>query len=46
MKLIIKRERKLGPQLYKGLNPEEYAEVFRKFKQLPVRGFEGMTYEK
>ena len=38
------KERELGPQLYKGLTPDEYAEVVRKFKALPVRGFEGMSY--
>ena len=38
------KERALGPQLYEGLTPEAYAEVVRKFKALPVRGFEGMTY--
>lgn len=38
------KERELGPKLYEGLTPEEYAEVVRKFKKLPVWGFEGMTY--
>ena len=38
------KERELGPKLYEGLTPEEYCEVVRSFKQLPVRGFEGMTY--
>ena len=38
------KERALGPQLYEGLTPEAYAEVVRKFKALPVWGFEGMTY--
>ena len=38
------KERALGPQLYEGLTPEAYADVVRKFKALPVRGFEGMTY--
>ena len=37
-------ERELGPKLYEGLTPDEYAEVVRKFKELPVWGFEGMTY--
>ena len=40
------KERELGPKLYEGLTPEEYCEVVRSFKQLPVRGFEGMTYGK
>ena len=38
------KERELGPKLYEGLTPEAYAEVVRKFKDLPVWGFEGMTY--
>ncbi|MBO6132847.1 MAG: haloacid dehalogenase-like hydrolase [Lachnospiraceae bacterium] len=38
------RERKLGPQLYKGLTPDSYADVVRKFKAMPVWGFDGMTY--
>ena len=38
------KQRELGPKLYEGLNPEEYAEVVRKFKAVPARGFEGMTY--
>ena len=38
------KERELGPKLYEGLTPEEYCEVVRSFKQLPVWGFEGMTY--
>ena len=38
------KERELGPQLYEGLTPEVYAEVVRKFKALPVYGFENMTY--
>ena len=38
------RERELGPQLYEGLTPEEYADVVRKFKAMPVWGFDGMTY--
>ncbi len=38
------KERELGPKLYEGLTPELYAETVRKFKNLPVRGFEGMTY--
>ena len=38
------RERELGPQLYQGLNPDEYAELVRGFKALPCWGFEGMTY--
>lgn len=38
------KERVLGPQLYEGLTPDEYAEVVRRFKDLPVWGFEGMTY--
>ena len=37
-------ERELGPQLYQGLNPDEYADVVRKFKGMDVWGFEGMTY--
>jgi phosphoserine phosphatase len=38
------KERELGPQLYEGLTPDEYADVVRKFKAMPVWGFEGMTY--
>ena len=38
------KERELGPRLYEGLTPDEYADVVRRFKALPVRGFEGMTY--
>ena len=38
------KERALGPQLYEGLTAEAYAELVRKFKALPVHGFEGMTY--
>ncbi|MBR3016541.1 MAG: haloacid dehalogenase-like hydrolase [Clostridia bacterium] len=38
------KERELGPQLYKGLTVDEYAEVVRKFKAMPAWGFEGMTY--
>ena len=38
-------ERELGPKLYEGLTPEEYAEVVRKFARQPVWGFEGMTYD-
>ena len=38
------QERALGPQLYEGLTPDEYADVVRRFKTLPVWGFEGMTY--
>ena len=38
-------ERELGPKLYEGLTPEEYAEVVRKFGKQPVWGFEGMTYD-
>ncbi len=38
------KERELGPQLYEGLTADEYAEVVRKFKAMPVWGFEGMTY--
>ena len=38
------KERTLGPKLYEGLTPEAYGEVVRRFRQLPVRGFEGMTY--
>ena len=38
------KERELGPKLYEGLTTEEYDEVVRRFKQLPVWGFEGMTY--
>ena len=37
-------ERELGPKLYEGLTPDEYAGVVRRFKELPVWGFEGMTY--
>jgi phosphoserine phosphatase len=37
-------ERELGPKLYEGLSPEEYAGVVRRFKQLPAWGFEGTTY--
>ena len=37
-------ERELGPKLYEGLTPEAYADVVRRFKELPVWGFEGMTY--
>ena len=37
-------ERELGPKLYEGLTPEEYADVVRRFKALPVYGFEGMSY--
>jgi phosphoserine phosphatase len=37
-------ERELGPKLYEGLTPDEYADVVRRFKDLPVWGFEGMTY--
>lgn len=38
------KERELGPQLYEGLTPEAYAAAVRKFKALPVWGFENMTY--
>ena len=38
------KERELGPQLYEGLTADEYAEVVRKFKGMPVWGFDGMTY--
>ena len=38
------KERELGPQLYEGLTPDEYADVVRKFKALPTWGFDGMTY--
>ena len=38
------KERELGPKLYEGLTPDEYDDVVRRFKQLPVWGFEGMTY--
>ncbi|MBO4913963.1 MAG: haloacid dehalogenase-like hydrolase [Oscillospiraceae bacterium] len=38
------KERELGPKLYEGLTPDEYAEIVRRFKELPVWGFEGMTY--
>ncbi|MBQ9044008.1 MAG: haloacid dehalogenase-like hydrolase [Eggerthellaceae bacterium] len=38
------KEREMGPKLYEGLTPEAYAEVVRKFKAMPVWGFEGMTY--
>ena len=37
-------ERELGPKLYEGLTPDEYMEVVRTFKALPVRGFENMSY--
>ncbi len=37
-------ERELGPKLYKGLTPDEYADVVRAFKAMDVRGFSGMTY--
>ena len=37
-------ERELGPKLYEGLTVEEYADVVRRFKELPAWGFEGMTY--
>ena len=38
------KERELGPQLYQGLTPDQYADVVRKFKAMDVWGFEGMTY--
>ena len=38
------KERELGPQLYEGLTAGEYAEVVRKFKEMPVWGFGDMTY--
>ena len=38
------KEREMGPKLYEGLTPETYAEAVRKFKAMPVWGFEGMTY--
>jgi len=38
------KERELGPKLYQGLTQDAYAEVVRRFKALPVWGFEGMTY--
>lgn len=38
------KERELGPKLYEGLTPDEYEDVVRRFKDLPVWGFEGMTY--
>ena len=38
------KERELGPQLYKGLTADEYADVVRKFKAMSCWGFEGMTY--
>ena len=37
-------ERELGPKLYEGLTPDEYMDVVRRFKALPVYGFKGMTY--
>jgi hypothetical protein len=37
-------ERELGPKLYEGLTLEEYQDVVRKFKQMKVWGFDGMTY--
>ena len=38
------KERELGPKLYEGLTVEQYQDVVRKFKAMPVWGFEGMTY--
>lgn len=38
------KERELGPKLYEGLTADEYADVVRRFKTLPVWGFQGMTY--
>lgn len=38
------KEREMGPELYKGLTPEEYADVVRSFKEKPVWGFTGMKY--
>ena len=38
------KERALGPKLYEGLTPEQYAQVVRSFSQKPVWGFQGMTY--
>lgn len=38
------KERLYGPQLYKGLTLEEYRDVVCSFKEMPVYGFEGMTY--
>ena len=38
------KEREMGPKLYEGLTPETYADAVRKFKEMPVWGFEGMTY--
>ena len=38
------KERELGPKLYKGLTPDEYADVVRKFRSMDVWGFDGMTY--
>lgn len=38
------KERELGPQLYEGLTPDEYADVVRRFREKPVWGFSGMTY--
>ena len=37
-------ERTLGPKLYEGMTLEEYRDSVRKFKEMPVWGFEGMTY--
>ena len=36
-------ERTLGPKLYEGMTLEEYRDSVRKFKEMPVWGFEGMT---
>ena len=38
------KEREMGPRLYEGLTPDTYADAVRKFKEMPVWGFEGMTY--
>ena len=38
------KERLYGPMLYEGLTLAEYQDVVRAFKELPVYGFEGMTY--
>lgn len=38
------KERLYGPQLYEGLTLDEYRDVVRAFKEMPVYGFEGMTY--
>lgn len=39
-----KKEREIAPQLYRGLTPDEYSNIVRRFKALHVWGFEGITY--